>query len=57
MTDPSYLDHNATTPVAPGVFTAMAPWLQAQFGNPSSSHGYGRRATQAIWRSVPSSIR
>ncbi len=48
MTDPIYLDHNATTPVAPKVFAAMAPWLQAHFGNPSSSHAYGRRAAQAV---------
>ena len=35
MTDPIYLDHNATTPVAPEVFDDMAPWLQSQFGNQS----------------------
>lgn len=48
MTDPIYLDHNATTPVAPEVFAAMAPWLREHFGNPSSSHAYGRRAAQAV---------
>ena len=48
MTEPIYLDHNATTPVAPEVFAAMAPWLQEHFGNPSSSHAYGRRAAQAV---------
>lgn len=48
MTDPIYLDHNATTPVAPEVFAAMAPWLQTHFGNPSSSHAYGRRAALAV---------
>lgn len=48
MTDPIYLDHNATTPVAPEVFAAMAPWLQEHFGNPSSSHAFGRRAAQAV---------
>jgi len=48
MTDPIYLDHNATTPVAPEVFDAMAPWLQSQFGNPSSNHAFGRRAAQAV---------
>ncbi len=50
MTDPIYLDHNATTPVAPEVFAAMAPWLQQHYGNPSSSHVYGRRAAQAVAR-------
>lgn len=48
MHNPIYLDHNATTPVAPEVFAAMAPWLQQHFGNPSSSHVYGRRAAQAV---------
>ena len=43
-----YLDHNATTPVAPEVFDAMLPWLREQHGNPSSSHVYGQRAAQAV---------
>jgi cysteine desulfurase len=50
MTDPIYLDHNATTPVAPEVFAAMVPWLQEHFGNPSSSHAHGRRAAQVVTR-------
>lgn len=50
MSDPIYLDHNATTPVAPEVFAAMAPWLQQGFGNPSSGHVYGRRAADAVAR-------
>lgn len=48
MSDPIYLDHNATTPVAPEVLDAMLPWLRVQFGNPSSTHPYGRRAAQAV---------
>ena len=48
MTDPIYLDYNATTPVAPEVLDAMLPWLRQQFGNPSSTHAYGRRAAQAV---------
>lgn len=48
MSDPIYLDHNATTPIAEEVFAAMAPWLREQHGNPSSSHVYGRRAAQAV---------
>lgn len=48
MPDPIYLDHNATTPVAPEVLDAMLPWLRDQFGNPSSTHPWGRRAAQAI---------
>lgn len=46
--DPIYLDHNATTPVAESVRDAMLPWLGMQFGNPSSGHAYGRRAAEAV---------
>lgn len=48
MSDPIYLDYNATTPVAPQVLDAMLPWLREQFGNPSSAHVFGQRAAQAI---------
>lgn len=48
MRDPIHLDHNATTPVAPEVLDAMLPWLRDQFGNPSSTHPWGRRAAQAV---------
>ena len=47
---PVYLDHNATTPVAPEVADAMEPFLRTEFGNPSSSHIYGRRAHDAVQR-------
>lgn len=50
MTDPVYLDYNATTPVDPAVLDAMLPWLRGSFGNPSSSHRYGREARAAIDR-------
>ena len=50
MTAPIYLDYNATTPVAPEVAAAMRPWIEEQFGNPSSSHIYGQRARLAIDR-------
>lgn len=46
--DPIYLDHNASTPVLPEVLDAMLPYLGAQFGNPSSSHVFGRRARAAV---------
>ncbi len=46
--DPIYLDYNATTAVAPEVLDAMLPWLRGEFGNPSSTHPYGRRAAQAV---------
>ena len=48
MSDPIYLDYNATTPVAPEVVEAMLPWLREQFGNASSSHAFGRRAAAAV---------
>jgi cysteine desulfurase len=43
-----YLDHNATTPLAPEVFEAMRPYLERHFGNPSSIHTAGREARAAI---------
>ncbi len=45
---PIYLDYNATTPVAPEVVKEMKPYLEEHFGNPSSSHYYGRIAKQAL---------
>ena len=47
---PIYLDYNATTPVLPEVVDAMLPYLREHFGNPSSSHVYGRRAQAAVDR-------
>mgnify|MGYP003109704713 CR=1 FL=1 len=46
---PIYLDHNATTPVAPEVVEAMLPFLTADFGNPASvEHVYGNIAQEAV---------
>lgn len=45
---PLYLDHNATTPIAPEVAQAMWPYIAEHFGNPSSSHAYGRVAAAAV---------
>lgn len=47
---PIYLDHNATTSIAPEVFEDMAPYLREHFGNPSSSHPYGVHAAEAVVR-------
>jgi cysteine desulfurase len=44
----TYLDHAATTPVRPEVREAMLPFLGATFGNPSSSHRWGREARAAL---------
>lgn len=43
-----YLDNAATTPMAPEVFEAMVPYMKEHFGNPSSTHGYGRKTKNAI---------
>ncbi len=43
-----YLDHNATTPVAPPVADAMTSALRTVFGNPSSVHAYGQEAKTAL---------
>ena len=48
--DPIYLDHNATTPVLPEIVDAMLPYLRQHFGNPSSSHVYGRHTQAAVTR-------
>ena len=45
-----YLDHAATTPLAPEAFEALRPWLVEQYGNPASDHALGRAARQAVER-------
>ena len=42
--DKIYLDHNATTPIAPEVLERVTSVLQNQIGNPSSLHSQGRSA-------------
>ena len=46
----TYLDHAATTPLAPEVRAAMRPYIEGEFGNPSSRHPLGFRAAEAIER-------
>jgi cysteine desulfurase len=48
MADPIYLDHAATTPVRREVFEAMRPFYEGRFGNPSSTHRWGREARAAL---------
>lgn len=43
-----YLDNAATTPIAPEVIDSMLPILKDNFGNPSSSHGFGRDAKAVL---------
>jgi cysteine desulfurase len=44
----SYLDNNSTTPVLPEVLQAMLPCFSESFGDPSSIHACGRRASGYI---------
>ncbi|MFP5352407.1 MAG: cysteine desulfurase family protein [Actinomycetota bacterium] len=43
-----YLDHAATTPVLEEVTDLTIRILREDFGNPSSVHGYGRRAKELV---------
>ncbi|OQB94717.1 MAG: Cysteine desulfurase [Verrucomicrobia bacterium ADurb.Bin118] len=43
-----YLDHNATTPIAPEVLAAMMPYLTEEWGNPSSTYKFGAKLKGAI---------
>ena len=43
-----YMDHAATTPVAPAVLELMLPYFSDLFGNPSSIYTLGRRSMQAL---------
>ncbi len=43
-----YLDHAATTPVDGRVLDKMLPYLKDIYGNPSSSHRSGQRASRAL---------
>ena len=43
-----YLDHAATTPLAPEVLDAMLPFLRNEFGNPGSIHAAGQSAKNAL---------
>jgi cysteine desulfurase len=50
MVQPIYLDYNGTTPHDPAVIEAMRPFLETEFGNPSSAHWYGIKPKQAVER-------
>jgi cysteine desulfurase len=43
-----YLDYQSTTPLAPEALEAMLPYLRDHYGNPHSSHAFGRQAAAAV---------
>lgn len=48
MGDTIYLDHAATTPVAPEVLEAMLPYYGEKFGSASTLYSLGREARDAV---------
>lgn len=48
MQRPVYLDYNATTPIDMEVAKAMLPYIETNYGNPSSSYQMGRLNKEAI---------
>jgi cysteine desulfurase len=43
-----YFDNNATTQLDPLVLNVMVPFLQDQYGNPSSVYSFGKAAARAV---------
>ena len=43
-----YFDHAASTPLCERAFNAMSPYLQNNFGNPSSLHHLGKMAQHGV---------
>ena len=43
-----YLDNAATTKVSGTALSAMLPYFQEQYGNPSSLYSFGQKAKEAI---------
>jgi len=46
--DDTYLDYQSAKPVDPRVISKMLPYFNQQFGNPSSLHGTGDKATNIL---------
>ena len=44
-----YADRAATAPITASVRAAMAPYLEAQYGNASAQHRLGRAASRAVF--------
>jgi cysteine desulfurase len=52
-----YLDHNATTSVAPEVLETMLPFFTSEWGNPSSSYKFGSKLKSVIEKPLGSRLR
>jgi len=53
LSNPLYLDHQATTPVDEKVLEKMIPYFRESFGNPhSSDHSIGWKSSHAVDRSA-----
>lgn len=48
VSDYTYLDHAATTPMRAEAVAAMLPYLTERFANPSGSHRFAREARTAV---------
>lgn len=48
MTEITYLDHAASTPMRPEAIEAMMPYLAGTYANPSGSHRFARQARKAV---------
>lgn len=48
MSEKTYFDYAATTPIDDRVIDAMLPFFNIKFGNPSSVHQFGQRAEYAV---------
>ncbi len=48
LSDPLYLDYNATTPMDPRVLQVMTRWFLAPSNSGSRTHTYGQRAKEAV---------
>ena len=43
-----YADHAATTALSPAAYEAMLPWLQEEYGNPSTLYSLAREPRKAV---------